>query len=64
MQEELERCRSGSLALCDRLLTALEKNQEDAHSFFAGEVYQAYDDATDKAKNKVHKIRNKLRSLY
>lgn len=63
MQGELEQCRSDALALCDRLLTALEKNQEDARSFFAGEVHQAYDAATDKAKNKVQKIRNKIRSL-
>ena len=63
MQEELEQCRLESLSLCDRLLVALEENQEDAHLFFAGEVYQAYDSATDKAKNKVKKIRNKLRNL-
>lgn len=63
MQEVLEQCRLDSLSLCNQLLAALEKNREDAHSFFAGEVYQAYDAATDKAKNKVQKIRNKIRNL-
>ena len=63
MQEELEQSRSDALSLCDRLLAALEKNQEDGRSFFAGEVHQAYDAATDKAINKVQKIRNKIRNL-
>lgn len=63
MQHELEQCRLDSLSLCDRLLAALEENREDAHSFFAGELYQAYDAATDKAKNKVKKIRSKIRNL-
>lgn len=63
MQHELEQCRLECLSLCDRLLVALEENQEDAHSFFGGELYQAYDAATDKAKNKVKKIRNKIKNL-
>ena len=63
MQEILEQGRSDSLILCDRLLAALEENREDAHSFFAGEVRRAYDAATEKAKNKVQNIRNKIRSL-
>ena len=63
MQEELEQYKLDSLWLCDRLLVALEENMEDAHSFFAGEVYQAYDAATDKAKNKIQEIRSKIRNL-
>ena len=63
MQEELEQYRSYCLSLCNRLLAALEENRDDAHSFFAGEVYQAYASANEKAKNKVTKIRNKLRNL-
>ena len=63
MQEELEQYRYESLALCDRLLTMLEENREAANSFFGGEVQQAYDAATDKAKNKVREIRSKLRDL-
>ena len=63
MQEELEQCRLGSLSLCDRLLVLLEENREDAHSFFGGEVYQAYDTTTEKAKNNVQRIRNKIRNL-
>lgn len=63
MQNELEQCRLDSLLLCDRLLAALEENREDAHLFFGGEVYQAYDAATDKAKNKVQRIRSKIRNL-
>ena len=63
MQEELEQCRSECLLLCDRLLSALEENREDAYLFFGGEVYPVYDAATDKAKNKVREIRNKVRNL-
>ena len=63
MQEELEQYRSDSLLLCNRLLAMLEENRDDAHSFFAGEVYQAYDAATEKAKNKAMNIANKLRNL-
>lgn len=63
MQEELEQYRSDSLLLCDRLLTVLEENREDACSFFGGEVQRAYEAATDKAKNKVRIIRNKIRNL-
>ena len=63
MQEELEQLRVESLSLCNRLLTLLEENREDAYSFFGGEVYQSYTDATEKAKNKAQKIRSKIRSL-
>jgi len=63
MQNELEQCRLDSLVLCDRLLAVLEENREDAHSFFGGEVYQAYDAATDKAQNKVREIRSKVKQL-
>ena len=63
MLEELEQCKSESLALCDRLLAALEDNRDAARSFFAGELYQAYDAATDKAENQVKKIRSKIRNL-
>lgn len=63
MQEELERFRLVNLSLCDRLLAMLEENREEARLFFGGELYQAYDTVTDKAKNKIHVIRNKLRNL-
>lgn len=63
MQEILEQGRLDSLSLCERLLVALEENREDAHSFLAGDVYQAYDAATEKAKNSVQRIRSKIRNL-
>ena len=63
MQEELEQCRSECLILCGRLLYALEENRDDAHSFFSGKLYEAYDTVTDQAKNKVQKIKNKIRNL-
>lgn len=63
MQEELEQCRLESLELCDRLLAMLEENREDAYSFFGGEVYQAYDAATDQAKRKLQKIKSKISNL-
>ena len=63
MEEELEQRRSDALVLCNRLLAALAENREDAHSFFSGEVYRAYISATDKAENKIAKIRNKIRYI-
>lgn len=63
MQEELEQCKSDGLSLCDQLLILLEKNREDAHSFFGGEVYQAYVAATENAKNSVQRIRNQIKNL-
>lgn len=63
MEEELEQRRSDALVLCNRLLAALAENREDASSFFAGEVYRAYAAATDKAENKIAKIRNKIRYI-
>ena len=63
MQKELEQQRLDSLLLCDRLMVLLRENQEDANSFFAGEVQKAYDAATDKARMKVQKIRNKIKNL-
>lgn len=63
MQEELERNRADSLTLCNRLLNALDQNRDDAHSFFAGEVLRAYDTATQKATNKMQKIKSKIRNL-
>lgn len=63
MQEEMEQWRLDSLSLCDRLLVLLEENREDACSFFGGEVFQDYVTATEKAKNKVQKIRSKIRNL-
>ena len=63
MQEKLEQCRADSLSLCSRLLAALEEDREDARSFFAGDVYQAYDSAAELAKNKVRNIRNNIINL-
>ena len=63
MQEELDQHKLDSLLLCDRLLVLLKENQEDACLFFAGEVYQAYNAATDKARNKMRKIKSKIRNL-
>lgn len=63
MEEELEQRRSDALILCNRLLAALAENREDARSFFTGEVYKTYAVATDKAENKIAKIRNKIRYI-
>lgn len=63
MDEKLEQCLTDSLALCDRLLISLNKNREDAYSFFAGELYRAYDAATDQAEQKVRKIKNRIKNL-
>lgn len=63
MQEELERYRSESMALCYRLMAKLDENRDEARSFFAGEILRSYEMATDKAKSKLSKIRNKLINL-
>ena len=42
MEQEVEQYRDVCMALCNKLIVALEENQDDAHSFFGGEVYQVY----------------------
>lgn len=63
MEKELEQCKLESLSLCDRILIALEGNREEANLFFSGKVLQAYDAATEKAKNKVKRIKNAITNL-
>lgn len=63
MQEELEQHRANSLALCEKLLNDLKRNQDDADSFLGGDIYKAYVSATEKAIEKARKSRNKIRNL-
>ncbi len=52
-----------SLMLCDKLSVEINTNQDDANSFFGGDMYKAYVKANDTAMDKVAQIKNKLRSL-
>ncbi len=63
MDEEREKYRAYSLSQCDKQIRDLTRNQSDADRFFGGEVYKAYVNATEKAIDRVRKIRNKIRNL-
>ena len=63
MEEELEKYRAASLYYCSRLLNDIKRSQEDIGLFFGGDLYKAYDDATDKALSKASSVRTKLRNL-
>lgn len=60
---ELRRLQEQSLYFCSRLMKCLNENQNDAASFFGGDVCKAYVEATEAAANKVNKTRNKIRNL-
>lgn len=63
MEEELEKYRAYSLSLCEKLIYSLKRNQNDAASFFGGDIYRAYQTATEEAIEKAQKCRNKIRNL-
>ena len=63
-EEKVRYYKSLSLSQCERLLTELRRNKEDADLFFGGELYKSYVEATDAAIDKTRKIRNKIRNLY
>lgn len=63
MEEQREKYKQQSLMLCDRLLSELSRNKNEASRFLGGEIYRAYIDATDSAINKARRTRNKLRNI-
>lgn len=63
MNEELEKYKTNCLELCRRLLGKLDENEEEAASFFGGDIYKAYLQATDEAKNKTRSIQGKIRNI-
>lgn len=63
MEEELEKYRNASLYYCNKLLNDIKRTQEDIGLFFGGDLYKAYDAATDKALSKAIQVRTKLRNL-
>ena len=60
---ELRRLQEQSLYLCERLINGLNENKDDADSFFGGDVYKSYVEATESAINKAKKAKNKIRNL-
>ena len=60
---ELRRLQEQSLYLCNRLINSLNENKDDADSFFGGEVYKAYVEATESAVNRAKKAKQKIRNL-
>lgn len=63
MDEQMLKYKLTSLCLCDTILSELRRNENDACSFFKGELYQVYADATEMAINKTRNIRNKFNNL-
>lgn len=63
MADELEQCQSEALALCNKLISELKRNQEEAGTFFGGEIHKAYVTSTEKAINSTQNIKNRLKKL-
>lgn len=63
MEEQLEKYRDESIALCSRLIANLNQNQADAAAFFGRDMYRAYLSATEAAIDKAQQCRYKIRNL-
>ena len=62
MNQDLERYKQRSLYLCDKIKQELKENEEEATSFFGGELYRTYAKVNDMAQEKTRRIRNKIRN--
>lgn len=60
---QLQRYKSTSLRHCDKLLNDVRCDRDDIDSFFGGELYKAYVNATDEVLTKISKVRTKVRNL-
>lgn len=63
MEQEVEQYRDVCMALCNKLMVALEENQEAANRFCNGEINKAYISVNDKVVEKVRQIRTKIKKL-
>lgn len=63
MEQEVEQYRDICMALCNKLMVALEENQEAANRFCNGEINKAYISVNDKVIEKVRRIRTKIKNL-
>ena len=63
MEQDFQRRKDKSLALCRKLLNNLATNDDDVNSFFGGEMRKLYLNANDVAKNKVKSIQSKINNL-
>lgn len=60
---ELEKYKDISISFCSKLLSELNRNQEEAASFFGGDIYLSYLKANDKAIRQLHSIRTQIKHL-
>lgn len=63
MNDELTQYKEQCLLLSERLLCDLNRNKDDAESFFGGDIYKAYIRATEDAMRKTREVRNGIRNL-
>ncbi|MBQ6825013.1 MAG: hypothetical protein IJP27_10190 [Clostridia bacterium] len=63
MDEKTAALHLTSLTLCDKLINELRSCEEEAHTFFGGELCRVYENATEQAIDKTQSIRRKLQTL-
>lgn len=63
MEQEVEQYREACVALCNKLLAALEENQEAADRFCNGEIHKAYVAVNDKVAGQVRQVETKIKNL-
>ena len=63
MSGEIERYKQRSIDLCNRLINELQKDEEEAASFFSKDLHRSYARVTDIAQEKTRRIRNKIRNI-
>jgi len=62
MDDELNKLKTNSIYLCNKMQNDIARFKDDSHSFFGGEIYRAYCKANDRALEKVRHIQSKLRN--
>ena len=63
MDAELEMHRERCMALCNKLMRAMNQNREDADRFCGGDIHKAYVSVNEKVNDKVHSTYAKIRNL-
>ena len=60
-EKELEK--QECIRMCDRLMSLMEKNKEDASVFFRGEILSVYRNITDQAIKETKEIQIKITDI-
>lgn len=51
------------IQLCNKLIAELKDNEDEAQTFFGGELHKTYTEVTDSVREKVKAIKNRIKNL-